>query len=771
MRRPEPWATIAPLIKDGHREDALKQLNRYLEHDRRARKEPERSRVRFTLGVLAYRAGRYAPALEILNRVQVWGEMAPYLAYYRGASLFQLERYAECLAPLGEVQGSALDGYALESRLEALAGLGQWEALGEILSAQRSRGESPIGAATLAYYDVRLAAARGKTKGLHARLREVVAAHPTSEIASRALKDLAGVGFPAGFADDLAAYQAAARALDAGAEKRALSALKGLLERWGDDHPLRCAASSDLVRAAFDARDYEAARAILTGRYPQCVKDPRFADFLFVGARCLWRLGDREGARALYARLRELFPEHSYRDDALLYQAMTRREDEDEAGYLADLEEAIGRYPKDDRHGEIRWWHAWAQVKPALAPSSSAEQRARALRWLREGYDATHEAVFLYWEGRLLGSHKASRGDARGVYERLLEAHPLDYYATLGFARLAKLRGGGAALAWLKNTADANAQKAPALIPRAALAAELAKPSQRRFRELYTLGFVDLASEEYPGRAGTAPEDASKKDQVSTAALWLKAVLLASDGRHDLSHQIVRRGLRDYREHYPQRSFRRFWTLGYPRPWKKTATAASNKVGLVVEFIESIVREESGFVPDIVSYANAHGLMQLLPSTARLVASKNGLPRPSVDGLHEAGRNLLLGSLYLDYLVRRFGSPMLAAGGYNAGHGRMDKWLNEQPDVFDLDVFVEDIPYRQARHYVKRVIETYGVYRYLNSEGKRMLTLSLRYDRSKRHDKAAALQKWAPKPKKKAKRQKKRSTKSSTTKKKRTLKR
>lgn len=769
MKRPKPWATIAPLIIDGDRDGALKKLNRYLDNDRKARKEPERSRVRFALAVLAYRAGRYAPALEILGRVKAWGEMAPYLAYYRGASLFQLERYEQCLAPLAEVEGSALDGYALEYRMEALAGLGRWETLGRLLDAQRSLGSRLVDAATLAYYDVRLAAARGKTKGLHARLGEVVATHPTSGIASRALEDLAGVGFPAGFAKDLAAYQAAARALEAGAERKALSALQGLLARWGAEHPLRCAASTDLVRAAFDARDYGAARAVLGERYPRCVKDPRFADFLFVGGRCLWRLGDREGARGLYARLRELFPEHSYRDDALLYQAMTRKDDEDMPGYLADLEEAIGRYPRDDRHSEIRWWHAWAQVKPALASSSSAKQRAAALRWLREGYEATGEAAFLYWEGRLLASHKASRGEARGIYERLLEEHPLDYYATLGYARLVDLRSAGAALAWLRKMAYDRARKAPALIPRGALARELSKPRQRRFRDLYTLGFVDLATKEYPGPGAEPPK--GKGEAPSTVAWWLKAALFASDGRYDLSHQIVRQELSDYRAHYPERSFRAFWSLGYPRPWKKTATGAANKVGLVVEFIESIVREESGFVPDIVSYANAHGLMQLLPSTARLVASKNGLKRPSVDGLHEAKRNLLLGSLYLDYLVRRFGSPMLAAGGYNAGHGRMDKWLAAEPRVFDLDVFVEDIPYRQARHYVKRVIETYGVYRYLNSKGKRMLTLLLRYDRGARHDKSASLQKWAPKRSVKPKRSKKRSKTPSPSKKKRPRKR
>ena len=745
LKRHAPWNKIAPQIASEQHPKATGALRHRL---KQRLSKIERARARFALAVEYYRVGRYTDTLETLKGLKPWREMGPYIAYYRGGALFQLGRQREALVELERVSACGLQGYALDLRLACHATMEQWDRI-EALLKEHEAGLL-AGSAELSYYRAMLAlrkadaAGKGKEKGkakgggLDAAAVGLVQAlthHPGHDLADQALEALPSGAFSSSFGDDLVAYRKARRHFDKGRNKQAIQAMKALIGRWKDDHPLLCDARATLIRACYAKRDYKTARPYLDKRVPACVSHPSTADVLFYGGRILWRLGETKTARKSYARVRELFPEHSYRDDALLYQAMTRQDDGDLKGYVADLEEAVRRYPDDDRHAEILWWLAWHHYK--------AKAWVQATKWLKKGYEETRAPEFLYWQARILDRKKKTRKEARALYEEVLKSHPLDYYATLAYARLAAIMGRGKATKWVRKAGWDAAVAAPSLISGAELEAALAHPRHLRFRELWLMGMEGLALAEL----------SAKDDRVGR---WLKAQLLSSLERPDLSHQVVRRELSDYRARYPVRSFEPFWRLAYPAPYFTRAQQAGTRVGLVVEIIEAIIREESGFVPDIVSYANAHGLMQLLPSTGKLVAKQNGLSKPSISDLHRPKTNLLLGSLYLEFLVRRFGSPMLAAGAYNAGHGRMDKWLNAQPRRFDLDVFVEDIPYRQARHYVKRVIETYGVYRFLHSKGKRLLLLDMDYDKRKRHDKEASIRKWRPKKKAAKKSSKKR---------------
>jgi len=727
LERPAPWDRVAPLVTRGEAGEVEKTLTKRLANPKLG--TLARSRSRLVLAILAFRAERYGRTLEMLSGLEPWAGLEPVLAYYRGASLFQLGRHADALGPLSRVTEGGMARYALEQSMAALIALERWDDLEALVA--RYRDGMLKGSTSLLYTDGVIAEARGRKDEAVALFRRVVQERTKDPQAPAALSRLPEGAYGKGFLTDFDTYRDGARALDTGNPRSAVGTLLRLVKRLKPDHPLYCVTVADLVTAGFQAKRYGDVEPLLKTLAPACEAHPRWAEALFVGGRVRWRLGDTEGARALYARVRELFPDVSFRDDALLYQAMTRKEDNDLPGYVADLTEAVRRYPTDDRAAEIRWWLAWHYV--------TADETEAALTALTEGYEATRAPEFLYWRARLLMREEATRAEARGLFEKLLVAHPLDYYATLAFARLADLLGPAKARAWVREAAVDAARAADPLLDHDALAEELASPRYARFVELYRLGFEDLALADYPGPS------------PRPLALWIKAQLLASAGRFDRSHQVVRRSLTDFRRYWPVRSFAAFWRLGYPRPWHEQADKAATRVGIPSDFVEAIVREESGFIPDIVSPANAHGLMQLIPSTGRLVAEENGLTKPSVAGLHEPATNLLLGSLYLDYLVRRFGSPMLAAGAYNAGHARMGKWVHAHDEPFELDAFVEDIPYREARLYVKHVIETYGIHRYLASDGKQLLLLDLRYDPAKRQSSDARLQKWKPKPEPKGK--------------------
>ncbi len=141
-----------------------------------------------------------------------------------------------------------------------------------------------------------------------------------------------------------------------------------------------------------------------------------------------------------------------------------------------------------------------------------------------------------------------------------------------------------------------------------------------------------------------------------------------------------------------------------------------------------ITRQESGFDPAVRSHADARGMMQLLPSTAAVVARRMGVSY-SASMLYEPDYNMRLGSSFLGQLVNQFsGSYILAAAGYNAGPGRPPQWISMCGDPRaggqdPLD-FIECIPFSETRNYVMRVMENMQVYRAKLNGGTAPITLS-----------------------------------------------
>ena len=132
-------------------------------------------------------------------------------------------------------------------------------------------------------------------------------------------------------------------------------------------------------------------------------------------------------------------------------------------------------------------------------------------------------------------------------------------------------------------------------------------------------------------------------------------------------------------------------------------------------FVLAIGRQESGFDPSVRSRANARGVMQMIPSTARAVARRLGVGY-NESKLYEADYNMTLGSYHLGELVDHFnGSYILAAAGYNAGPSRMSLWIDQcgepRGDRADALSFIECHPLKETRDYMMRVTENMRIYR------------------------------------------------------------
>jgi soluble lytic murein transglycosylase len=136
------------------------------------------------------------------------------------------------------------------------------------------------------------------------------------------------------------------------------------------------------------------------------------------------------------------------------------------------------------------------------------------------------------------------------------------------------------------------------------------------------------------------------------------------------------------------------------------------------------MRRESAFRPEVASAADARGLMQLIPPTGTAIAEKLSEPKPNPADLFAPDLNIRYGSWYLGQLMKRFTNPVLVAAAYNAGPKATAKWAKEKGSL-PLDLFVEEIPFRETRGYVKQVVADLYLYRTFYGGGAALPPLTL----------------------------------------------
>ena len=190
-----------------------------------------------------------------------------------------------------------------------------------------------------------------------------------------------------------------------------------------------------------------------------------------------------------------------------------------------------------------------------------------------------------------------------------------------------------------------------------------------------------------------------------TDAQVIAAELAASYGMTSLAIRTA--NIADARDHLH---------LRFPIVHEPQFRRASLRTNLPVSLLIAIARQESALQDDARSHANARGLMQMLPSTAQMVARRARMPSPSATDLYDPGTNIALASYHLAWLIQRYqGQTPLAIAAYNAGEHRVDRWIKEA-DKLPMEVWIERIPFRETRNYVKNVLAFRHVYAHkLNS--------------------------------------------------------
>ena len=148
----------------------------------------------------------------------------------------------------------------------------------------------------------------------------------------------------------------------------------------------------------------------------------------------------------------------------------------------------------------------------------------------------------------------------------------------------------------------------------------------------------------------------------------------------------------------------------FPMPHLDVYRRYAAETELPLHLLLAVSRQESAFNAAAVSGAGARGLMQLMPPTARIVAERLRVARPSASDLFDPHTNVRLGAHHFAKLMARYGgNRVLAAAAYNAGEGRVARWLKDAQGL-PTTIWIERIPFRETRDYAKGIVAYACVY-------------------------------------------------------------
>ncbi len=396
--------------------------------------------------------------------------------------------------------------------------------------------------------------------------------------------------------------------------------------------------------------------------------------------RARWRrtkgFDDRAREIMLEPRLSELRADKWWRERRIQVRNALYEGDVTDAYVVATLSDLE---PGGPDYAEAEWLAGWIALRFLEQPDLALDHFARL-----------HSAVFFpvsisraaYWAGRAADALDDPELAAKWYSDAAV--YPLTYHGQLAIERLGS---------------------APSLKLPDEPAPTIAEAEEFPGREMTQMSrlLADLGE----GRQAD-PFVMQLDGQVRTAGeRVLVAVLADAIGRRDLSVRVAKSAEQDG----VYLTNRAYPIIKMPQTYVQDSA-----------LLLAMSRQESAFDPEAISHAGARGLMQLMPATARRTA-KNINVRYSVDKLtSDADYNAMLGSAHLKELLETFdGNYVLAVAAYNAGGGRVRRWMRQsgdpRTDAVDAVDWIELIPFTETRDYVQRVMGNLQVYRTRLADG------------------------------------------------------
>ena len=441
-------------------------------------------------------------------------------------------------------------------------------------------------------------------------------------------------------------------------------------------------------------RRYGDAGALLLGVYKN-LGGTSAAEAMFHGARALSRADHDEDAIAWYHKVVAAYPRTPWAEEAQFLSGWLEFNRGKYRDAIAPLEDSLKRYPRSKWVDDALWYLGLAHYFLGEWPQARARLDSLAKRG-----GALEGGKGMYWLARL-DDKLAAKSAAIAGYTQTLRRYPFSWYALLSRARLEAL---GVELGpFGVEEPRSRGAKLAATVDEALVRDDLIA----RADELIAAGLVTDAGQEL---ARSERAFLRRHDRASAFAMLLDRYRKAGNFNRPWMLAISYHG--GALDGPAVDDARRWWENAYPRAYQdlieKFQKLGDNPEG----YLYSIMRKESGFDPHVLSYADAQGLLQMIPATTKRVAKELKIPYDP-GRLYEPAYNIQTAGWYIGRLLQKFkGQVPLGAGSFNSGPRPVMKWLDQHGDR-EIDELVELVPFTQTREYMKKVTENFARYRYL----------------------------------------------------------
>lgn len=419
-----------------------------------------------------------------------------------------------------------------------------------------------------------------------------------------------------------------------------------------------------------------------------------------------WAKNDMEEARSIFSEVigkSTKFAE--IRSKALYALARVKENENDYDGAAINFSEYIAKYPDDEHYNDaveslVLIYADRKEWDKAIGPLVTLIKRQDLLAY--DDRSVGSQSFSLFWAGRIyLESGKGK--EATEMFRRVASEYYSTFYGAIGHYMLEKLIGKKLVL---------EPQRTP-VFTFARLHNEFSPEDQERLARvtlMLRLGFKNDAlceMDEIDSEGGNPERLLTKSLVLHAAGHWLDAIKVFDS---------------------LPRTFRNTLATGFervlfPRRYEEIVRQHAEKAEVDPDLILAIIRQESVFNPQARSPAGAQGLMQLMPATAILEAkrlSSGYVDRVTKVAINQQAKNkknllipetnLTLGIHHVRTLLAKYGNPVYVLSAYNASPAAAERWMGKIPN-HDILTFIERIPYKETRAYVKLVLRNYFYYK------------------------------------------------------------
>ncbi len=480
---------------------------------------------------------------------------------------------------------------------------------------------------------------------------------------------------------------------------RALSELAPIVEKAEKGSPPKRVADLYKLQAKAHQAKREFTKSIEILTKAQALTSAEDVEIMYLIASAYRRSGKHDEAVAVYDAIWTRHPSSEYATRGLFYGARLKKINNDWEGAESRYRKLASDYPHSTLRSESLFQIAWIKY----LKKEYAKSMAYISKVPRSSKDKEFNARSQYWKAVL---HRKLGQPDQAVP---LEANILSKYWKTPYAYYVSTQVGA---------------KWPHPATKSVIPPEQPNPplEYRIAHELSLLGISDESEGQLKAleRQGRMPEWLA----------WKISRMHYELGDYYMSQRVAQRNFGS-RLNTPPPGEADAWRAAYPKAYPELTAKYAKERGLDPFLVWSLMRAESTYRPTIKSSAGAIGLMQIMPDTGKQIAKGLGEKGYSSSKLNDPETNIRYGCYYLANRLEQFGvneattadarlkTITRALGSYNAGPQRMKRWA-ERADELGLDApaFVEEIPIKETREYVKRILGFYMAYYYSYPEAR-----------------------------------------------------